>query len=328
MAFDPYAELGVARGADDATIKKAYRTLARELHPDVNPDNADAEARFKRVSEAYAVLSDPEKRGRFDRYGEAGLRDGFDERAWQQAGAGFDASAFEDLFGGFSGFGGFDGFQGFGVRGGGTGGRKGRDLEMTLRVGFEQAARGFQTKFRYRRPVACTSCSGTGRTGNQPCAVCGGAGQVERDQSLTVNVPRGADNGDRIRLKGKGGQGRGGAPSGDLLLTLAVTPHETFEREGLDLVVRPTIDPVAALLGTRAEVPTLDGTIRVTIPPGMPPGRKLRVPGKGVERGKRTGDLLVEPRIDASLVELTPRARELAEQLREALQGADDEVAG
>jgi DnaJ-class molecular chaperone len=323
---DFYKVLGVSRDADDAEIKKAYRKLARELHPDVN-DEPGAEERFKSVGEAYAALSDPEKRKLYDRYGMDGLRDGFDPDVYERyRTGGFQGQDIdlEDLFGGFanfhSGFGGFGGFSGFGAGAGAP--RKGRDIELTLKTSFDQAVRGFSTRFTYQVPSECPTCGGAGGRGGSVCAMCRGTGTISKSKTLTVNIPQGADHGDRIRLKGKGSAGRKGGPAGDLVLTLQVAPDPQFSRSGLDLTTRVTISPLDAMLGAKVDVEGLDGSLRVNVPAGVASGQKLRLKGKGVERGKKTGDLFAEVVIDASLLTLDDDARKRLETLRSELQGA------
>lgn len=313
---DYYAALGLSKGASDDEIKKAYRRLARQYHPDIN-DEEGAEERFKAISEAYAALSDPEKRKLYDSYGVDGLRDGFDanmyERMRSQGGIDIDL---EDLFGGFggAGFGGFGGFGGFAQQP-----RKGRDIELGLKATFAQAVRGFSTSFSYQRPSRCSACGGNGVRGQSPCTTCRGAGLVNATKNLTINIPKGAADGDVIRLRKKGADGAKGGPAGDLVITLSVSPHASLGRDGVDLIARLPISPLDAMLGTKADVEGLDGTLRVTVPAGVASGQKLRLSGKGVERGKKTGDLLVELAIDASLTPLDDETRALAEALRSKL---------
>ena len=314
--IDFYAELGVSKDASEDEIKKAYRKLARQYHPDVN-DAPEAEEKFKRISAAHAVLSDAEKRANYDRFGVDGLKDGF-------GGGGFAGGMnIEDILGAFGigGFGAGGGFgSGFGGSFSGFGARPGQDVELTLKASFEQAVDGFSTKFSYRRPANCPSCRGSGFAGQGACRSCGGAGLVEASKTLTINIKEGAQDGDKIRLKKKGGAGRGGGPPGDLVLTLAVAPHELLEREGRNLITEAVISPLDALLGCKVEVATLDAPVRVTVPAGVASGARLRLRGKGVTRGGKTGDLLVGVKIDGALVELDDEARAIAEELRQRIQ--------
>jgi len=283
-AKDPYAVLGVARGADEDAIRKAYRKLARELHPDVNPGDAAAEERFKEVSEAYAALSDPAKRSAFDEFGEVALDPNFDAERARQAG-----QAFGGDFGGFGqggpGAGGFGGLDDLfsnlfsrGGRGGGFGGgplrRHGPDLEADLQLGFEEAALGGEQRLTIARPTAD-----------------GGS----RQETVTVRIPPGVADGGRIRLRGKGGEGFGGGAPGDLVARIHVRPHPLFRRERRDLYVDVPVSVKEAILGARVEVPTLTGRVTLSIPPGTDGGAKLRLRGKGVPHpsGGDAGDLYV-----------------------------------
>ena len=323
--MDPYKTLGVSRTASADEIKKAYRKLARSYHPDHNPDNPGAEEKFKAVSAAYDILSDDDKRARFDKFGAAGLQEGFDPRAAAggRQGArgpgpgGADLKDLFDLFGAGSPFGGGGGgFGGFSPRPKGP--TPGSQLDLKIRIRFDQAARGLTTKFQYERPTACPACSGRGISGNGACSRCRGQGLVAESKSLSVNIPSGADNGDKLRIKGKGGDGIGGAPPGDLMLEVQVEPHRTLRRDGISLITAATIGPIDALLGCEAMVETLDGPTAVTIPPALSAGHRVRVAGKGVTRGGKSGDLLVEVTIDASRQPLLDlEARALAEKLRE-----------
>ncbi|MFT4702873.1 MAG: molecular chaperone DnaJ [Bradymonadia bacterium] len=315
MSQDYYKLLGVSRGASDDELKKAYRKLARELHPDRNPDDEAAEQRFKEVSEAYSTLSDPEKKRLYDTYGADGVREGFNEGGF--GGFGGQGVDLGDLFSQFGGGGGFGG-----------GSRAGRDVELNLNLTFEKAARGFKTKFRYRKPGTCPTCRGAGMAGNARCRTCGGQGQVEQEKSLEVNIPPGAQHGDRIRLRGKGGSGSRGAPAGDLLLTLQVGSHATLAREGVNLVAQTTIGAVDALLGVQVEVEGLDGTYRVTVPPGMASGKRLRVSNKGITRRGKTGHLLVEVAIDASLDAITDEVRAALVAMRVVSEDSEEPVEG
>ncbi len=343
---DFYKELGVSSDASTEEIKKAYRKLARELHPDANPGDAKAEARFKTVSEAYGVLSDDKKRKEYDEaralFGSGGFRGGFPGGG--APGGGFDLN---DLFarGGAAGgaggglgdlFGGL--FGGGPTRPGPTAPRsqRGADVESELTIDFGDAVRGAEVPIRLSSPgrcercggtgsrpgsvprtcptcsgvglvsrsqgafafsEPCTDCRGTGRLIDDPCPECGGDGVSTRIRSLTVRVPAGVADGQKVRLKGQGEPGRGGAPAGDLYVTVHVTPHRLFGRsaknsDDLTLTVPVTFPELAS--GATVTVPTLDSTVTLKIPAGTASGRTFRVRGRGVtKRNGTSGDLLV-----------------------------------
>ncbi len=280
---DPYSVLGVPRDADADAIRGAYRKLARELHPDVNPDDPVAEERFKDVSEAYAVLSDPARRSAFDEFGEVALDPNFDAARAREAGQAFGGGS----FGGFGrgpgagGFGGLDDlFSNLFSRGTGHGGfggarlrRAGPDVEAELELDFLEAALGGEQRLTIGRPAAAGS----------------------RQQTVTVRIPPGVADGGCIRLRGKGGEGIGGGPPGDLLARIRVRPHPLFRREGRDLHLEVPISVQEAILGAKVEVPTLAGRVTLSIPPGTDGGSKLRLRGKGVPdpSGRGAGDLYV-----------------------------------
>ncbi|RLK60331.1 molecular chaperone DnaJ [Actinokineospora cianjurensis] len=332
---DFYRELGVSSDASDAEVKKAYRKLARELHPDANPGNADAEARFKSVSEAYGVVGDPEKRKQYDEARSMfGSRGGF-------GGGGYD---FGDAFGGQQG--------GFGGGGGGLGDlfgnlfnraksgsagatrpRRGADVETDVRLDFVEAVRGATVPLRLSSPSTCDTCHGSGaRPGSSPktCLTCGGVGLVSRSQgafafsepcrdcrgtgriiddpcpdcggegvntktrTLTVRIPAGVEDEQRIRLAGQGEPGRSGAAAGDLYVRVHVSPHPVFGRSGNDLTLKVPVSFTELALGTTLTVPTLDGVVSLNVTPGTASGRVLRVRGKGVQRRDgQSGHLLV-----------------------------------
>ena len=279
-AKDPYRVLGVAHDADEDTIRSAYRKLARELHPDVNPDNPAAEERFKAVSEANSVLSDPEKRKAYDEFGEVSLQSGFDAAEARRA-----RDAFGGGFGGFPNFGdagsGPAGFEDllsnlFGRSGPGRGPprRRGADLEARVELDFLDAARGCEQRFQVPRPT---------QAGGQ------------RSESVTVRIPPGVADGGQIRLRGKGGEGLGGGPPGDLIATIRVRPHPLFRREDRDILLEVPVTISEATSGTKVEVPSLYGRVTVTVPPGTDSGSKLRLRGKGVPHpsGGPAGDFYV-----------------------------------
>ena len=280
--MDLYAALGVARGADEEAIRTAYRTLARELHPDVNPDPA-AEERFKSVSEAYSILSDADKRRAYDEFGDISVQPGFDADEARRA---------RDAFGG-----GFGGHSDFGGRGFGFGGledlvsdlfgargdprsmrRRGANLEADLELDFLEAARGGEQSFQISRPTAA-----------------GG----QRRESGTVRIPPGVSDGGTIRLRGKGGEGIGGGPAGDLIARIRVRSHRFFKRDGRDISLEVPLTVAEAALGAKVEVPTLDGRVTVTIPAGTDSGARLRLRGKGVPhpKGGSPGDFYVVAQI-------------------------------
>ncbi|MCA0207095.1 molecular chaperone DnaJ [Pararhodobacter sp.] len=350
---DYYEVLGVARGASAEELKKAYRGKAKELHPDRNKDNPDAEAQFKEVNEAYDVLKDADKKAAYDRFGHAafdgGMGGGGGPRGGRPGGADFGASfsdVFEDLFGDF-----------MGGRGGGAGGARARasrgsDLRYNLRVTLEEAYKGAQKSIRVptlascdacngsgaeggAEPVTCPTCSGMGKVRAQqgfftvertcptcgglgqivknPCTVCKGAGRVEKERQLSVNIPAGVETGTRIRLTGEGEAGLRGGPAGDLYIFIEVREHPIFQRDGLDLHCLVPVSFTTAALGGEVEVPTIDGgRSRVKVPAGAQSGKQMRLRGKGMPalRGGGFGDMLIELGVETP-VNLTARQREL-----------------
>jgi len=368
---DYYAALGVAKDADGAQIKKAYRTLARQLHPDKNPGDAKAEARFKDVSEAYDVLSDDARRKEYDEarslFGSGYRPGGF--QPGQGTGVPFDVN---DLFAqGSSGSGGAGGLGDIfgGLFGGGGAGpttrgsgqpRRGQDVETEATLDFEQAVRGATIPLRITSPGACQACRGSGaRTGttpqtcptchgvglvtrNQgafafsepcrdcrgtgqiitdPCPECRGAGVTNQTRTITVRIPAGVKDGQRIRLGGKGAPGLRGAPAGDLFVVVHVASHRLFGRSADNLTLTVPVTYAEAALGSSVTVPTLDGTVTLKIPPGTASGRTFRVKGRGVSNRQRTGDLLVTVEV-AVPQNLTAEARQ-ALQAYAAAQGED-----
>jgi len=342
-----YDTLGVSKGASAAEIKKAYRKLAREHHPDQGGD----EARFKEVQTAYDVLSDPEKRKAYDAYGSTNGRSGF-------GGAGgatyqeFDLGDLTDLFGGL-----------FGGRGGGGAGarrgpqpERGADVEAQVSLSFEDSLAGAEVRVPVEVETACGTCGGSGAEpgtapvvcpecngrgvradshglfalsqpcprcrGNgsvieQPCRACHGSGRERRTKRYTVKIPAGAKDGTRIRLKGKGEPGRGGGPAGDLWVVTRVEQSETFERRGSDLVVDVPVSYPDAVLGASVEVPTPEGRISLKVPAGSQDGKLLRVKGRGAPKlkGGGKGDLLARVRVQVP-AKPSKKERELLEELR------------
>lgn len=318
---DYYETLGVSRGASAEEIKKGYRAKAKELHPDRNSDNPEAEAQFKEVNEAYDVLKDADKKAAYDRFGHAAFEGGMGGGG--QRGGGFQgngdfASAFsdvfEDLFGDF-----------MGGRGGGQArarAQRGSDLRYNLRVSLEEAFAGVQKTINVPTSIACDVCHGTGAEGGaepvtcptcsgmgkvraqqgfftvertcptcngagqivkNPCKNCHGAGRIEKDRSLSVNIPAGVETGTRIRLAGEGEAGMRGGPSGDLYIFIEVKDHPIFQRDGVSLYCRVPISIATAALGGEVEVPTIDGgRSRVKVPAGSQTGKQMRLRGKGM----------------------------------------------
>ena len=351
---DFYEVLGVSREASDQELKTSYRKLAMQFHPDRNPDNPEAEEKFKACSEAYQVLSDPEKRAAYDRYGHAAFQGGAPGAGGNPfAGAGFQGDLgdiFGDLFG--------EMFGGGGRRGSRV--QRGHDLRYDLTIEFEEAVFGIEKEISIRRMEACEDCRGTGAAnGKAPttCTQCGGRGQVRFQQgffsvartcsrcngtgtiisdpctgcrgeglqpkkhSILVKVPAGVEQDTRIRYQGEGEAGRFGGPAGDLYVILNVKPHKFFERDGDDLhCVMPISFPQAAL-GTELEIETLEGAATIKIPEGTQSGRQFRLRSKGVphlnDHGK--GDLIVEIRV-ATPQKLNKHQKELLRQLGETMQ--------
>jgi molecular chaperone DnaJ len=290
---DYYEVLGVDRGAAEDDIKKAYRRLARKLHPDVNPGDKGAQKKFQEVQEAYDVLKDAEKRRAYDRFGHAGSGPG--------AGRGFDPAT------GGAGFGGAPGaeaFEGFAFEGGDfsdlfgslfgrgrrarTGPQKGEDAAGTIEIPFRDAVLGGMASLSIRRDRVCAKCGGSGQVGKSPCPTCHGAGHVAQSESVRIKIPEGTEDGGTIRVPGKGGEGVQGGPSGDLYVTVRVTPHPYFERRGDDIHGEVPITVKEAYAGAEIDVPTIHGTVRAKIPPGTQGRQKFRLRGKGV-RNPRTG---------------------------------------
>ncbi len=344
----PYETLGVAKNASPEEIKKAYRKLARQYHPDNNPDDKGAEERFKEIQGAYDVLSDPEKRKQYDTFGSSNGRAG-PGGGWTFT-EGMDFGDLGDLFGGL--FGGR--FGGGGARD--TGAVRGNDVEVQVNLSFEDALKGIETKIPVTLEVACHTCGGSGAKpgtapkvcpqcggrgvvaesqgffalsqpcprcrGNgtiieDPCPTCRGSGRERRTKRYTVKIPAGAKDGTRIRLKGKGEAGWSGGPAGDLYVVTRVEPSKTFTRRGDDLIVDVSVPFADAALGTTASVPTPDGPVSVKIPAGSEDGKLLRVRGKGAPhlKGSGRGDVIARVRI-AVPKKLSKRERELLEELK------------
>src|SRR2546428_1860496 len=305
---DYYETLGVARDESEDQIKKAYRKLARKFHPDLNPGNKASEERFKEINEAYEVLSDKEKRRRYDALGKD-WKSGMDftpppgaESCRAQVG---DLGDLGDLFSGGGRFGGFsDFFETLfgGRRPGGAGfasSARGGDVESEVDVTLEEAHRGTSRAVRIPLEEPCPECGGSGQKNKKACAACGGRGSRTRLESFTVNIPRGGQDGAVIRVPGKGGAGVGGGGRGDLYLRVHIRPHERFRlKDGGDVELELPIAPWEAVLGSKVEVPTLDGPVEMRIPPNSQGGKTLRLKGKGLALpGGGRGDQYVRLKI-------------------------------
>jgi len=325
---DYYEILGVSRSASADEIKTAYRKLARKFHPDLNPGDKAAEERFKELQAAYDVLSDAENRKLYDQYGEnwraVKQGGGPPPPGWEGARTaggpqtgGFDFSNFD--FGGFKGAGDFDIFEEmFGRSGRGRTRRssRGQDVEAQLELSLEDAHRGTRRTLQMEVAEACPTCNGSGVVGDKTCQTCGGAGQVSKSKSIEVNIPPGVREGSTVRLAGQGGLGANGTQPGDLYLHIRLRPHPLFTVRGDDLETELPITPWEAALGTRVEVPTIDGQVDMTIPAGAQTGQKLRLRGQGLnKRGGGRGDEYVRLKIVVPK-KITPEERRLYEELR------------
>jgi molecular chaperone DnaJ len=341
---DYYEVLGVARDASDAELKKAFRRLAMKYHPDRNTDgDEDTEHKFKEAKEAYEILTNPQKRAAYDQYGHAGVN--------QQAGGGFGGGGFGDAFSDIFG----DIFSG----GGRQRVRKGADLQYNLELSLEDAVAGTTVKIKVPTYKSCTdcagsgarkgsapetcstcaghgqvrmqqgffsvqqtcpSCHGSGQTIKDPCPSCHGEGRVKNYKSLSVDVPAGVDNGDRIRLSGEGEMGERGAPPGDLYVQMRVKQHPIFERDNADLYCDVPINIVVAALGGELEVPSLNGRLKLKIPPGTQTHKLFRMRGKGVKpvRGGPVGDLICRVIVETP-VKLNKEQQELLEKFADSM---------
>jgi len=322
---DYYEVLGVSRTATADDIKKAYRRLARKYHPDVNPDDKTAEEKFKDVREAYEVLSDPEKRKRYDQLGE-NWKTGADftpPPGWE--GGHVEYSDFGDLFGAGRGPGGFSDFFEtlFGARRGARAGAgfamRGQDVEAAIELSLEEAHHGATRTITLQTTGVCPTCNGSGMRDKQPCATCRGMGVVTRPKTLDVTIPAGVRHGSVIRLAGQGESGTGNAPAGDLLLHVQLRPHPLFHVLGEgDVELELPVAPWEAALGAKVRVPTIDGSVDMTVPAGAQGGQRLRLRGQGVQRrGSGRGDQYVRLKL-VNPPTLTDSERALFEQLAAA----------
>ena len=350
---DYYEVLGLDRGAEDGDLKKAYRRLTMKYHPDRNPDDPQAEEKFKEASEAYEILTDPEKRQAYDQFGHAGV----DPSQGGAGGYGFEGN-FGDIFGDVFG----DIFGGGRGRGGNGVGR-GSDLRYNLNLSLEQAVSGDTLEIRipvlthcedcdgsgaapgsspqvcpdcngagqirvsqgfFSLQQTCPRCRGQGKVITDPCRSCGGAGRVEKRKTLSVKIPAGVDTGDRIRLTGEGEAGINGGPPGDLYVQVEVNDHPIFVRDGRHLYCEVPISFADAALGGELEVPTLDGRVKLKIPQETQTGKVFRLRGKGVTqvRGGGVGDLLCKVVVETP-VKLTDKQKELLREFKESLGDSD-----
>jgi molecular chaperone DnaJ len=352
---DFYAVLGVAKNASDDDIRKAYRKLAMKYHPDRNPGSKEAEDKFKEAKEAYEMLSDPEKRSAYDRFGHAGVDP--NAAGAGMGGAGGFADAFGDIFGEI--FGGAAG-----RRGGGPQVYRGADLKYSLEISLEQAAGGFDTEIRipswdpcetchgsgakpgtkprtchtcggsgavrmqqgfFSVQQTCPTCHGTGKEITDPCADCDGVGRIRKNKTLQVKIPAGIDDGMRIRSTGNGEPGVNGGPPGDLFVEIRIKPHGMFQRDGEDLHCELTIPFTKAALGGVLEVPTLAGRGEITIPEGTQTGKTFRLRGKGIKgiRSSYPGDLYCHVAVETP-VRLNDEQKALLRQFEASLSNGGD----
>lgn len=352
---DYYDILGVKKGASEAELKKAFRKQARKYHPDVNPNDKTAEGKFKEMNEAYEVLSDAKKRQQYDQFGHAAFDPGFGQAQAGQGFGGFSQGAdyfrggggagFEDLFGNL-----------FGNRARPRGPSKGEDTAYSVEVDLEDAIFGRTMQVDLQREAACSTCNGSGSNPGtsrktcptcmgagsvaqgkgfmqtaqtcptchgegtinpSPCQACGGNGVVQRSERLNVKIPAGVDNGSKVRVAGMGGPGERGGPAGDVFIVTKVRPHGYFERKGDNLYSEAKITVKEAALGDKIEIPTVDGMVWLTLPPGIQTGQQLKLKGKGVPHfgGKGVGDHYVTVKV------VTPTA--LSERGKELLREVD-----
>ncbi|MCI9474656.1 MAG: molecular chaperone DnaJ [Flavonifractor sp.] len=346
---DYYEVLGLSKGASEEELKKAYRRLAKKYHPDVNPGNKDAEERFKEINEAYAILSDPEKKARYDQFGHAGV----DPSYGGGGGMGFDMGDIDlgDIFGSFFG-GGFGGFGGGGGRRNGP--QRGESLRVNLPLSFEEAAFGCTKEidlnrtavceeckgsgcaagttaetcpdcrgmgqvriqrgaggFSFSTTSPCAKCRGTGKLIHTPCKTCGGAGSVRKKQRVPVTVPAGIDDGQAIKINGQGNAGVNGGPAGDLIVGVRIKPHPQFRREGTTVFYEHPVSFYQAAMGAELEIPTIDGKVKFSIPAGTQPGESFSLKGRGIPslRGRGRGEQLVTVKVQVP-TSLTSEQRE------------------
>lgn len=346
---DYYEVLGINKGASPEEIKRAYRKLAMKYHPDKNPGDAEAEAKFKEANEAYEVLSSPDKKQRYDQFGHEGVNGGGFE--------GFGGAGFDDIFGDI--FDMFGGGGGFGRRNRGP--QKGADLKYETTISFEEAAFGVEktiqfhkeetcntcdgsgakpgtsvktcsecngageVRFAQRTPLGqivnvrpCNKCRGTGKAVETPCGTCGGKGQERKLKKVKVKIPAGVDNGSVVSLRGEGEPGQKGGPHGDLYVVIRVKPHDLFEREGMNIYCEIPITFAQATLGDELEVPTLEGKVKYKIPEGTQSGTVFRLKGRGINhpKGYGKGDQFVKVVVEVPK-KLSEKQKEVIRQFAE-----------
>lgn len=355
---DLYEALGLQKGASEEEIKKAYRKLAKKYHPDLNPGDKTAEEKMKEVNAAYEILSDPEKKARYDQFGHAGVDPSY-------GGGGGQYSGFEDFDLGSI----FDSFFGGGMGGGQTrrsGPRKGESIRASVTLTFEEAAFGCQKQITVNRVETCPDCGGsgakagtsaetcpdchgtgqikttqrtilgmmstsspcprcrgTGKIIKEPCPTCRGAGSMRKQRTVTVQIPAGIDHGQTISVRGEGSAGQNGGPAGDIFVTVNVAPHEIFKRRGQDVMVELPVTFVQAALGAELEAPSIDGKISYTMPEGTQPDTVFRIRGKGIPNlnGRGRGDQFIKVKIEIPR-NLTREQKELLRQFEETVGDA------
>lgn len=351
---DYYELLGINRNADESEIKKAYRKLAMKYHPDRNSNDKESEEKFKEIQRAYAVLSDPQKRATYDRFGHAGVDASMGGQGGFGGGFGGFGDVFEDIFENI-----FSGARGHGRQ---SRAQRGSDLQFNVQMTLEEAAQGKQIEITVPRHVACTSCDGSGakkgsspkncetcngigqvriqqgffsiqqtcpschgegKVITDPCTACHGQGRVRESKKLTVKIPPGVDNGDRVRLSGEGEAGMHGGPAGDLYVQVNLKAHAIFERHESDLYCEVPISFITAALGGSIEVPTLEGRVTLKIPSETQTGKTFRLRGKGMKsvRGHTTGDLLCRVVVETP-VNLSKEQKELLGKLQDSLDSS------
>lgn len=319
---DYYEILGVGRNASEKEIKQAYRSLARKHHPDINPGDKSAEAKFKEINAAYEVLSNPEKRKKYDQFGEQWeyadqfAKSGGQERVRWDFGRGGTSFEYGDLSGFGDIFSSLFGDAGIGSRAK-RGPRHGQDIESPIEVTLEEAYHGSTRLMQLQTEEPCTACGGTGRVGNRVCTICGGAGVKLNPRRLEVKIPAGVRDGSRIRIAGEGGPGLAGGKKGDLYLVVKVLTHKLFERKGDDLYAEISVPLATAILGGEVRLPTLNGNISLSIPPETQNGKAFRLAGKGMPQlgNNKYGNMFAKVKVVLP-TKLTEEEKKLFEKLR------------